>query len=47
MSYFGWNDMHNSDTPNSLQMALHKLKDAGIRSGTIIKLNDSGKTFDK
>jgi hypothetical protein len=37
MSYFGWNGIHNSDTPNSLQMTLQKLKDAGIRSGTIIK----------
>jgi hypothetical protein len=47
MSYFGWNGMHNSNAPNSLQLALHKLKDAGIRSDTVIKLNDSGKTFDE
>jgi hypothetical protein len=47
MSYFGWNGMHNSTAPTSLQTALHKLKDAGIRSGTVIKLNDSGKTFDE
>lgn len=46
MSYFGWNGIHNSNASNSLQTALHKLKDAGIRSGTVIKLNDSGKTFD-
>ena len=47
MSYFGWNGMHNSDASNSLQMALHKLKDVGIRSGTVIRLNDSGKMFDE
>jgi hypothetical protein len=47
MSYFGWNGMHNSNAPNNLQLALHKLKDVGIRSDTVIKLNDSGKTFDE
>lgn len=47
ISYFGWNSMHNSNAPNSLQMALHILKEAGIRSGTLIKLNDGGKTFDE
>ena len=46
MSYFGWNGRHDSDASNRLQTALHALKDAGIRSGTVIKLNDSGETFD-
>jgi hypothetical protein len=45
MSYFGWNGKHDSDASNSLQTALHILEDAGIRSGVVIKLNDSGKTF--
>jgi hypothetical protein len=47
MSYFGWDGMHNSNAPYNLQTALHTLKDAGIHSGTVIKLNDSGKTFDE
>ena len=47
MSYSGWNGMHDSNASNSLQLALHKLKNAGIRSGIVIKLNDSGKTFDE
>jgi hypothetical protein len=24
MSYFGWNGMHNSNAPSSLQIALHR-----------------------
>jgi hypothetical protein len=47
MSYFGWNGKHDCDASNSLQTALHILEDAGIRSGIIIKLNDSGKTFNE
>jgi hypothetical protein len=47
MSYYGWSGMHDSNAPSSLQMALHKLEDVGIRSGTVIKLNDCGKTFDE
>jgi hypothetical protein len=47
MSYFGWYGKHDSDSSDSLQIALHVLKDAGIRSGIVIKLNNSGKTFDE
>jgi hypothetical protein len=47
MSYFGWDGKHHSDASESLQTPLHTLKDAGINSGTIIKLNDSGYTFDE
>jgi hypothetical protein len=28
-------------------MALHKLKNAGIRSGTVVRLNEPGNTFDE
>ena len=34
MSYFGWNGRHDSEASNSLQTALHALKDAGIRCGS-------------
>jgi hypothetical protein len=45
MSYYGW-DGH-SDTSKSMKIALNSLKEADIRRSTIIKLNDSGKTFDE
>lgn len=47
MSYLGWDGKHHADASESLQTTLHALKDAGINSGTVIKLNDSGRTFDE
>jgi hypothetical protein len=45
MSYYGW-DGH-SDASKSMIIALNSLKEVDVSRGTIIKLNDSGKTFDE
>jgi hypothetical protein len=36
----------HSDASKSMTIALNSLKEVDISRGTIIKLNDSGKTFD-
>ena len=43
MSYYGWDG--RSDVSKSMKIALNSLREVGISRGTIIKLNDSGKTF--
>jgi hypothetical protein len=45
LSYYGW-DGH-SDASKSMIIALNSLKEVGISRGTIMELNDSGKTFDE
>jgi hypothetical protein len=47
MSYFGWDGKFRSDASESLQTALHALRDVGINGGRVIELNDSGKTFEE
>ena len=48
MSYFGWDGELDSDITTSLQAALPTLSSAGLRDDSfIIKLNDSGMTFDE
>jgi hypothetical protein len=37
----------HSDGSKSMTIALNSLKEVDISRGTIIKLNDSGKTFDE
>ena len=45
LSYYGWNG--HSDASKPMKIALNSLKEVDISRGTIIKLNDSGKTFDE
>jgi len=46
--YFGWDGELDSDITTSLQAALPILSSAGLRDDSfIIKLNDSGMTFDE
>jgi hypothetical protein len=47
MSYFGWNGEDDSDAPNRLLDALVALGRDGIGENLIIRLNDSGATFDE
>ena len=37
----------HSDASKPMKIALNSLKEVDISRGTIIKLNDSGKTFDE
>jgi hypothetical protein len=43
--YYGW-DGH-SDTSKPMKITLNLLREVGTSRGTIIKLNDSGKTFNE
>ena len=45
LSYYGW-DGH-SDASKPMKITLNLLREVGTSRGTIIKLNDSGKTFNE
>lgn len=47
MSYYGWNGRDDSDAPKRLCDALFALGYDGISEDLIIRLNDSGTTFDE
>jgi hypothetical protein len=47
MSYFSWNGKDDSDSPDQLLDALVALKSDSISENLIIRLNDSGATFDE
>jgi len=47
MSYYGWNGKDDSDAQDRLLDALVALGRNGISEKLIIRLNDSGMTFDK
>jgi len=47
MSYFGWNGEDDSEASNRLLDALGALGRDGISENLIIRLNDSGATFDE
>lgn len=46
MSYYGWNGKDDSRAPGKLLGALIALRNMGIGKESIIRLNDSGATFD-
>ena len=47
MSYYGWNGKDDSRASGKLLGALIALRNAGIEKESIIRLNDSGATFDE
>ena len=47
MSYFNWNGKDDSDAPDRLLDALVALGHDAISENLIIRLNDSGMTFDE
>jgi hypothetical protein len=47
MSYYGWNGKDDSKAAGKLSLVTNILKQAGIRKEFVIKLNDSGLTFDE
>jgi hypothetical protein len=47
MSYHNWNGKDDFDVPNRLLDALTTLGRDGISENLIIRLNDSGATFDE
>jgi len=47
MSYYNWNGKDDFDTPNRLLDALVALGRDGISEDLIVRLNDSGMTFDE
>ena len=47
MSYYGWNGKDDSQASGKLLGALIALRHAGIDKNLIIRLNDSGVTFDE
>ncbi|HZD35343.1 MAG TPA: hypothetical protein VE130_09080 [Nitrososphaeraceae archaeon] len=47
MSYYGWNGKDDSQASGKLLGALITLRNTGIEKESIIRLNDSGATFDE
>jgi hypothetical protein len=47
MSYYGWNGKDDSDAPDRLLDALVALGRNGISEDLVVRLNDSGMTFDE
>jgi hypothetical protein len=47
MSYFGWNGKDDSHAGGKLLGALITLRQAGVSKDSIIRLNDSGTTFNE
>ena len=47
MSYYGWNGKDDSDAPNRLLDALVALGRNGISEDLVVRLNDSGMTFEE
>lgn len=47
MSYYGWTGKDDSDAPKRLSDAFIALGRAGFSENLIIRLNDSGMTFDE
>jgi hypothetical protein len=46
MSYYGWNGKDDSHAAEKLLGASIALRHAGVSKDSIIRLNDSGMTFD-
>ncbi|MGB7661168.1 MAG: hypothetical protein WBL67_00370 [Nitrososphaeraceae archaeon] len=47
MSYYGWNGKDDSHAREKLLGASIALRYMGVHKDTIIRLNDSGETFDE
>ena len=47
MSYYGWNGKGDSQAAGKLLDVTYALRQAGIRRDFVVKLNDSGLTFDE
>ena len=47
MSYYGWNGKDDSKAAGKLMNLSNALVQAGIRKDFVVKLNDSGLTFDE
>ena len=47
MSYYGWNGKDDSKATGKLMDLSNALRQAGIRKDFVVKLNNSGLTFDE
>lgn len=47
MSYYGWNGKADSEAAGKLLDVTNAMNQAGIRRDFVVKLNDSGMTFDE
>ena len=47
MSYYGWNGKDDSKAAGKLSHVTNALRQAGISKDFLVKLNDSGLTFDE